>query len=217
MDWLFNSRTLLFLLGGLGVTVKLALLAIAISFVIGILLALARLSKLPWMRWPATIYIEGMRALPMLLVIVYTYFVVPRAIGLKFTPFEAGVIAMALFEASLIAEIVRSGILALPRGIIEAAESQGFRGTTIMRKIALPIALRNMMPALVAQFVSLLKDTSLTAIITIPELLGRGQIVYAAPPFKPLPVFALVAAMYFVVNYVIGQAGRRLETRTPVA
>jgi putative glutamine transport system permease protein len=87
------------------------------------------------------------------------------------------------------------------------------RGSTIMQKIVLPIALRNMMPALVAQFVSLLKDTSLTAIITIPELLGRAQIVYAAPPFKPLPVFALVAAMYFVVNYSIGKVGQRLETR----
>ena len=214
MNWLFNAPTILFLLGGLGVTIKLAAVAIAGSLVIGILLALARLSRYPWLRWPATIYIEGMRALPMLLVIVYTYFAIPHALGIKLAPFTAGAIAMALFTASLVAEIVRAGILAVPRGIVEAAESQGLRGTTIMRLILLPIALRSMMPALVAQFVSLLKDTSLTAIITIPELLGRGQIVYAAPPFKPLPVFALVAAMYFVVNYTIGQAGRRLETRT---
>ncbi|MGH7661323.1 MAG: amino acid ABC transporter permease [Vulcanimicrobiaceae bacterium] len=214
MSWLFNAPTIIFLLGGLGVTIKLAAIAIAISFIVGILLALARLSKHPWVHWPATVYIEGMRALPMLLVIVYVYFVIPRAVGLKLTPFAAGIIAMSAFEASLIAEVVRSGILAVPRGIVEAAESQGLRGTTIMRLIVLPIALRNMMPAIVAQFVSLLKDTSLTAIITIPELLGRGQIVYAAPPFKPLPVFALVAVMYFVVNYVLGQAGRRLEART---
>jgi putative glutamine transport system permease protein len=213
MSWLFNGPTLIFLLGGLGVTVKLALCAIAIAFVLGILLALARISKSPWMRWPATIYIEGMRALPMLLVIVYVYFAVPRTLGIKFSPFTAGVIAMSCFSASLVAEIVRAGILAVPRGIVEAAESQGLRGSTIMQKIVLPIALRNMMPALVAQFVSLLKDTSLTAIITIPELLGRAQIVYAAPPFKPLPVFALVAAMYFVVNYSIGKVGQRLETR----
>ena len=213
MNWLFNGPTLVFLLGGLGVTAKLAISAIVIALVVGILMALGRLSRHAWIRWPITIYIEGMRALPMLLIIMYTYFAVPR-LGLKLTPFEAGVIAMGMFEASLIAEIVRAGILAIPRGIVEAAESQGLRGTTIMQKVVLPIALRNMMPALVAQFVSLLKDTSLTAVITIPELLGRGQIVYAAPPFKPLPVFALVAAMYFVVNYVIGQAGRRLETRT---
>ncbi|MGA3036811.1 MAG: amino acid ABC transporter permease [Vulcanimicrobiaceae bacterium] len=213
MSWLFNAPTLIFLLGGLGVTIKLALCAIATAFVLGILLALARIGKNPWLRWPATIYIEGMRALPMLLVIVFVYFAVPHSLGIKFSPFTAGVIAMSLFSASLVAEIVRAGILAVPTGIVEAAESQGLRGSTIMQKIVLPIALRNMMPALVAQFVSLLKDTSLTAVITIPELLGRAQIVYAAPPFKPLPVFALVAAMYFVVNYTIGKAGQRLETR----
>ena len=134
MSWLFNWPTLLFLIGGLGVTVKFALCAIAIAFVLGILLALARLSKNPWMRWPATIYIEGMRALPMLLVIVYVYFAVPRWVGIKFSPFTAGVIAMSCFSASLVAEIVRAGILAVPRGIIEAAESQGLRGSTIMGK-----------------------------------------------------------------------------------
>lgn len=214
MSWLFNWPTILFLLGGLGVTIKVAAAAIAISFVLGNILAMGRLSKLALLRWPATIYIEGMRALPMLLVIVFTYFAIPHAIGLKFTPFMAGVVAMSVFEAALVAEIVRAGVLAVPRGIVEAAESQGLRGTTIMSKIVLPIALRNMMPALVAQFVSLLKDTSLLAIITIPELLGRAQIVYAAPPFQPLPVFALIAVIYFVVNFLFGQAGRRLETQT---
>ena len=153
-------------------------------------------------------------ALPLLLVIVYTYFALPHALNLRIPPFVAGAIAMSLFTAALVAEIVRAGILAVPRGIVEAAESQGFAGTPIMRMIVLPIALRNMMPALISQFVTLLKDTSLTAIITIPELLGRAQIVYAAPPFQPLPVFGLVAVMYFVVNYSISQAGRRLEART---
>ncbi|MBV8602455.1 MAG: ABC transporter permease subunit, partial [Candidatus Eremiobacteraeota bacterium] len=128
-------------------------------------------------------------------------------------PFVAGVIALSAFEAALVAEIIRAGILAVPRGIVEAAESQGFGGTPIMRMIVLPIALRNMMPALVSQFVSLLKDTSLTAVITILELLRRAQIVYAAPPFQPIPVFIFIAILYFVVNYSLSQAGRRLEAR----
>ena len=213
MSWLFNSSTIGFLLGGLGVTIELAAISIAISFGIGMFLALGRLSKLRWLRIPATFYIEVMRALPLLLVIVYTYFALPHALNLKIPPFVAGVIAMSAFTSSLVAEIIRAGILAVPRGIVEAAESQGFAGTAIMRMIVLPIALRNMMPALVSQFVTLLKDTSLTAIITIPELLGRAQIVFAAPPFQPLPVFALVAVMYFAVNFSLSQAGRRLEAR----
>jgi putative glutamine transport system permease protein len=214
MSWLLNPATIGFLFGGLAVTIELAAVCIVISFFIGMLLALGRLSPRPWLRWPATIYIEVMRALPLLLVIVYTYFALPRALHTKIPPFTAGVIAMSLFTAALVAEIIRAGILAVPKGIVEAAESQGFRGTPIMRMIVLPIALRNMMPAIVSQFVTLLKDTSLTAVITIPELLGRAQIVYAAPPFQPLPVFALVAVMYFVVNYALSQAGRRLEART---
>ena len=213
LGWLFNWPTIRFLLGGLGYTISLAAIAIAISFAIGMLLALARLSRVAWLRWPATLYIEVMRALPLLLVIVYTYFALPRALHTKLPPFAAGVIAMSAFTSSLVAEIIRAGILAVPRGIVEAAESQGFRGTAIMRMIVLPIALRNMMPALVSQFVTLLKDTSLTAVITIPELLARAQIVYAAPPFQPMPVYFLIAAMYFVVNYSLSQAGRRLETR----
>jgi aspartate/glutamate/glutamine transport system permease protein len=214
MTWLFNPGTIGFLLGGLGVTIELAAISIAISFVIGMFLALGRLSRIPWLRIPATFYIEVMRALPLLLVIVYTYFALPHALNLKIPPFVAGVIAMSAFTSSLVAEIIRAGILAVPRGIVEAAESQGFGGTAIMRMVVLPIALRNMMPALVSQFVTLLKDTSLTAIITIPELLGRAQIVFAAPPFQPLPVFALVAVMYFAVNFSLSQAGRRLEART---
>ena len=213
LSWLLNANTMGFLLGGLVVTIELAAISIAISFAIGMLLALGRLSRNPFLRWPATVYIEGMRALPLLLVILFCYFALPRALDIRIPPFVAGVIAMSTFTAALLAEIIRAGILAVPRGIVEAAQSQGLGGTQVMQMIVLPIALRNMMPALISQFVTLLKDTSLTAVITILELLRRAQIVYAAPPFQPLPVFAVIAIMYFVVNYSISQAGRRLEAR----
>ena len=163
---------------------------------------------------PATAYIEGMRALPVLLVIFFAYFALPRVIGMKLDPFAAGVIALSAFTAALVAEIVRAGILAVPRGLIEAAQSQGLTGTQILRLISLPLAIRRMMPALVAQFVTLLKDTSLTAVIGILELTRRGQIVFAQPPFQPIPVFALIALIYFTANFGLGQVGRRLEART---
>lgn len=214
LGWLFNWPTISFLLGGLLVTIEIAAIAIGISFVLGMFLALGRLSRFPWLRWPATVYIEVMRALPLLLVILFCYFALPHALGIKIPPFAAGIIAMSVFTAALLAEIIRAGILAVPRGIVEAAQSQGFSGTASMRMIVLPIALRNMMPALVSQFVTLLKDTSLLAVITILELLRRAQIVYAAPPFQPIPVYILIAIMYFAVNYSLSQAGRRLETRT---
>ena len=214
LGWLFNRGTLLFLGGGLVVTLELAAIAIALSFAAGIVLALGRLSRIAPLRIAATLYIEGMRALPVLLVIFFSYFALPKIIGMKLDPFTAGAIALSAFTAALVAEIVRAGILAVPRGLIEAAQSQGFSSAQILRLITLPIAVRQMMPALVAQFVTLLKDTSLTAVIGILELTRRGQIVFAQPPFQPFPVFALIALIYFSVNFGLGAIGRRLETRT---
>jgi putative glutamine transport system permease protein len=214
LGWLFNRGTLTFLAGGLATTLELAGVAIAVSFVAGVFLALARLSRLRLISIVATAYIEGMRALPVLLVIFFSYFALPRIIGHKLDPFTAGAIGLSAFTAALVAEIVRAGILAVPKGLLEAATSQGLSNAQTLRIVTLPIAIRQMMPALVAQFVTLLKDTSLTAVIGILELTRRGQIVFAQPPFQPIPVFALIALIYFTANYGLGTLGRRLETRT---
>ena len=212
MSWLFAPATLTFLLGGLGVTLGLAALSIAISLGFGIALALARLASNRVLRIVATIYIEGVRALPVLLIIYFCYLALPEIIGIRLSSFAAGTLAMSAFTAALIAEIVRAGILAVPAGIREAAAS-GLRGGQTMRLIILPIALRQMMPALIAQFVTLLKDTSYTAVIGVLELTARGKIVFSQPPFDPVPVFALIALVYFVVNFGLGSIGRRLEVR----
>ena len=212
MSWLFNPQILGFLAGGLGVTLGMAVLAIAISFVLGTAFALARLSRRPLVRVPATLYIEGMRALPVFLIVLFVYLAMPKLIGFKLSPFAAGVTALAAFTAALVAEIVRAGILAVPSGIVEAAVSQGFSASERLRLIVMPIALRQMTPALTAQFVTLLKDTSLTAVIGNLELLRRAQIVDSQPPFQPIPVFALVALTYFVVNFSLSLVSRRLES-----
>jgi putative glutamine transport system permease protein len=214
LGWLLNREILTFLAGGLGVTLALASISIAISFVLGIGLALARLSRAAVIRVPAIGYIEGMRALPVFLIILFAYLALPKLVGFRLSPFTAAVVALSAFTASLVAEIVRAGILAVPRGIVEAATAQGFSAWDRMRLIVMPIALRQMTPALTAQFVTLLKDTSLTAVIGNLELLRRAQIVNAQPPFAPIPTYLLVAAMYFAVNYAISLGSRRLETRT---
>lgn len=212
LGWLFNPQILGFLGGGLLVTLQLAAASIAISFVFGVVLALGRLSRIAAVRIPATAYIEGMRALPVFLLILFAYLALPKMIGFKLSPFVAGTVALSAFTAALIAEIVRAGILAVPAGIVEAATSQGFAARDRMRLIVLPIALRAMTPALTAQFVTLLKDTSLTAVIGNLDLLRRAQIVDAQPPFQPIPVFALVAFVYFAINFTLSQFSRRLET-----
>ena len=213
LGWLFTPANLRFLLGGLGVTLAVAGLSIVLSFVLGLGLAFARLSKLALIRVPATFYIEVMRALPVLLVIFFTYFALPQ-IGLRLSPFAAGVAAMSAFTAALVAEIVRAGILSVAPGLVEAAAAQGLTPLQTMWLVVLPIALRRMMPALVSQFITLIKDTSLTAVIGILELVRRGQIIYSAPPFQPIPVIMLVAVIYFAVNYALSLGSRRLEEVT---
>ncbi len=213
LSWLLNRDILGFLAGGLGFTLRLAAISIAISFALGLLLALARLSRLPFLRYPATLYIELVRSLPLLLIIFFTYFALPGLLGVRLGPFPAGVIALSAFTAALLAEIIRAGILSVNRGLVEAAQSQGFTGAQTLRLVILPIALRRMTPALVSQFITLLKDTSLTAVIGILELLRCGQIVFSQPPFEPIPVFALIGLTYFVVNYSLSLVSRRLEER----
>ena len=213
LGWLFTAANLRFLAGGLGMTLAIAGLSIAISFVLGLALALARLSRIAAVRVPATAYIEGMRALPVLLVIFFTYFALPQ-IGLRLSPFAAGVVAMSAFTASLVAEIVRAGIQSVPVGLVEAAHGQGLTRAQTMRLVVLPIALRRMVPALVSQFITLIKDTSLTAVIGILELVRRGEIIYSGPPFQPIPVIVLIALMYFAVNYALSVGSRRLEEVT---
>ncbi len=213
LSWLFNRDILGFLLGGLGYTLSLAAVSIAISFVLGLLLALARLSRFPLLHYPALLYIEIVRSLPLLLIIFFTYFALPPLIGVRLEPFPAGVIALSGFTAALLAEIIRAGILSVNRGIVEAAQAQGLTQAQSLRFVVLPIALRRMTPALVGQFITLLKDTSLAAVIGILELLRRGQIVFSQPPFEPIPVFALIAFTYFAVNYSLSIVSRRLEER----
>lgn len=213
LSWLLNRDILGFLLGGLGYTLGLAAISIAISFVLGLGLALARLARFPLLRYPATLYIEIVRSLPLLLIIFFTYFALPRLINVTMTPFTAGVIALSGFTAALLAEIIRAGLLSVNRGLIEAAQAQGFTGAQVLGIVTLPIALRRMTPALVSQFITLLKDTSLTAVIGILELLRRGQIIFSQPPFEPIPVFALIALTYFAVNYSLSLVSRRLEER----
>jgi putative glutamine transport system permease protein len=213
LGWLLNPDILKFLAGGLGMTLALASISIVLSFGAGMLLALGRLARPAWVRIPATIYIEGMRALPVFLIILFAYLALPKLIGFRLSPFVAGVVALSTFTAALVAEIIRAGILAVPTGVVETAIAQGFSARDRLRFIVMPIALRQMTPALTAQFVTLLKDTSLTAVIGNLELLRRAQIINAQPPFAAIPTYILVALTYFLVNYTISRLSRRLETR----
>jgi aspartate/glutamate/glutamine transport system permease protein len=198
-----------FLLTGLQITLAMAVVAVTTSLVAGLALALCRLSRIPLLRYPAAFYVEVVRALPVLLIIFFTFFWAARA-GLGLNPFGAGALALALYTSAVNAEIVRAGITSIDRGQWEASRSLGLTYPQTLRYVVLPQALRRVVPPQVSQIITLLKDTSLAAVIGVQELTRRAQIIYQAE-FNPLQALFVAACIYFVVNYSLSRLSRRWE------
>src|SRR5262245_61351494 len=190
----------------------MAAIAVVVSLVAGLLLALCRLSRFPLLRYPATLYIEVVRALPVLLIIFFTFFAAARA-GLGLSPFGAGALALALYTSAINAEIVRAGIVSINRGQWEASRSLGLTHLQTLRYVVFAQALRRVVPPQVSQMITLLKDTSLAAVIGVQELTRRGQLIYQAE-FNPLQALFVVACIYFAVNYSLSRLSRRWEVAT---
>ena len=211
LEWLFNPGVLRLLANGLGVTMLLAAISGAISFVLGNLLALGRMSPIALIRYPAVAYIELIRSLPVLLIIFSVYFATKPVLGINLEPFPAAVIALSVFTGAVIAEIMRAGLLSVDIGLVQASQAQGFSNAQIFLLIRFPIALRRMTPALLSQFTSLVKSTSLVVVIGVPEFFERAILLTTSPPFRPVPVYLLVAVVYFAINYALSLLSQRLE------
>jgi aspartate/glutamate/glutamine transport system permease protein len=211
LDWLFNAGVMRLLANGLLTTVLLAIVCGVLSFIVGNLLALARMSRLASIRYPAIVYIEIVRALPLLLFIFAVYFLAQPLFGINLRPFPAAVIALSGFTGAIVAEIMRAGFQSVEAGLIQAATAQGLSELQIFRLVSFPLALRRMMPALVSQMTALLKATSLVVVIGVPEFFERAVLLTTRPPFQPVPVYLLVAAVYFLMNYGLSLLSKRLE------
>ncbi len=217
MNWapFGDYHTWLFLLRGLQVTVSASVVAIALSIVFGMLLALGRLARFPLVHIPSVFYIETVRALPVFLMIIFTFFALPK-LGFQVSVEWAVIIALTIYTSSVNAEIIRAGILSIEKGQTEAARSLGLSYGQTMRYVILPQALQRMVPPLVSQFITLLKDTSLGVVIGMTELLRAGEIIYRGVynnrlNNNPLETLCVVALIYFVVCYVLSLVSQRLE------
>lgn len=203
--------------GGLLVTFLLAVGGIVLSFPIGIALALGRRSKLPVLSGFSTIVIEGIRGVPLVTLlfmfsVILALFLPPEA---RLDRLVRALLAMTLFSAAYTAENVRGGLAAVPSGQIEAAKALGMNAFKVMVFIVLPQALRAVIPAIVGQFISLFKDTTLVVIVGINDLLGIGRSVVASEPEyirAQLEVYLFIAAIYWIFSYFMSLASRRLET-----
>lgn len=211
-DWMKSAGTWRFFGQGLLLTVRAALTGMLLAMVIGALLALARLSRSAPSRWLATTYIEIFRALPVLLLIFFAYLALPR-LGVDVSPFVALVIGLTLYNSAVLAEIFRAGILSLDRGQSEAAYSVGLSYAQAMRLVVVPQAFRRMIPSLISQLVTLLKDTSYGYIVTYEELLRRGK---ANADFNSnwlISSYLVVLLIYVIVNFTLSRVAQRLEVR----
>lgn len=200
-----------YLLGGLANTLKAAGVAMVAALVIGPVLALGRLSRRRPIHWLAVLYVEFFRGFPLLLLILFSAFGLPR-LGVDLPLFWYLVLGLAVYNGAVLAEILRAGILSLDRGQREAAVAVGLTDGQAMRLVVVPQALRRMLPAIVSQLVVLIKDTSLGFFVQYEELLRRGQITGNFDG-NNLQVLLPVAAMYIAVNMALSRVARRLEAR----
>jgi len=200
------------LLGGLLITVELTFVVITLSLVCGLLVALAGMSRLAPLRWLVKAYIEVIRGTPLLLQLIYVYYVLPE-IGIRLDAFTAGVLALTLNYSAYISEVYRSGIQAIAKGQHDAAAALGMTRALAMRRIILPQAIRIVVPTLGNYFIGLFNDTSLCAAVSIQELLFTAQ-VHAALNFQYFTLYTVVAAMYFAVSFPAARLVGYLERIT---
>jgi len=204
-----------FMLVGLKFTLGLSVITIACSFIIGTALASGRLSTKPYLHYPAVLYIELVRSIPLILFILYAYFILADA-GVNVSPFWAAAAAMSIFASSYIAEVVRAGISGVDPGQVEAARASGMSHLSTLRIIVLPQAFRSMAPALVSEFIKLVKDSSLASVIGVYEFFNRVSLVNARLVTASFVLLGFAAVVYFLLNYGLSLASKRLELRADV-
>lgn len=196
---------------GLQSTLAAAALAVAFSLVIGTLLAVSRVTAARWYRWAVVGVVEFLRGVPVVVSIFFAARVLP-SYGADLPTMWYLVIGLTAYNSVIIAEIVRAGVLALPKGQSEAAYSVGLTRRQVYASVLLPQAFRAMLPALISQLVVILKDTSLGAIISYEELSRTGEIIQENLD-NPIQTFFIVAFIYIVINYALSKIAVYTESR----
>ncbi len=194
---------------GLAITIMLTLVVIVLASLLAIPVALARMSPARYIRWPADFYVEFLRATPLILQLIYIYYVLPSA-GLRLQPIPAAIIGLTLNYSAYMSEVYRSGIEAVPHGQWEAASSLGLKRWQVLAKIILPQAFRIVLPSLGNYLIALFKDTALASVVTVQELMFSGQLI-AARNYQYFTIYTITAFLYFAVGYPSALVVRRIE------
>jgi aspartate/glutamate/glutamine transport system permease protein len=229
-EWLFTGNNARFIFEGFLINLEIAIIAMLFSLLVGLALALLRLVRNPVVSFVAGVWVDVFRNLPLIFLILYMALALPNSWrdtweesvpGWAPEAYRSGfvfaaLLALVLYNSAVIAEIMRAGILSLPRGQSEAAQALGLSYRQSMRFVILPQGLRRMVPATVSQLITLNKDTTLVSIIAITEVIRRARIVtssnfFAVVEAPVLHVFLFIGLLFVVVNYALSRLSRRLE------
>jgi len=200
-------------LGGVGLTLYLAVVSLALSFIGGLALGLLSVSRNRLLRLGSMAVIQTIRGMPLLMVIFWMFFLLPAMLGGGMTAAWTIIVALTLFTSAYMSEIVRAGITGIPKGQTEAAISTGLSHGQAMFYIILPQALRNMIPSFVNQFVSMIKDTSLAFIVGVTELTQIATQINNRTMLYPTEIFIFIAVIYFIMCFAFTELSRWLERR----
>ncbi|EAO7496397.1 amino acid ABC transporter permease [Brevibacillus invocatus] len=211
LDFSLVSDFIGFLLEASVVTIELSLLAIVLGLILGLIAALMKISNIKPLMWLADFYIWVIRGTPILVQIFLVYYGLPQ-VGIELGAFSSSVIALGVNAGAYIAEIYRGGIMSVPKGQTEAAESLGMTYTTIMRRIVLPQAFRVSIPALGNQAISMLKDSSIASLVTVSELMMVSQ-RFAATNYAFIEFYITAAALYLLMTTFLSYFLKKLEFR----
>jgi His/Glu/Gln/Arg/opine family amino acid ABC transporter permease subunit len=211
LDWSVIGPNFNFLMQGAELTLAISVISIFLGFVGGIFIGMCRISKNPFVYYPATAYVEAFRGTPLLIQIFLIYLGLP-SLGLEFSPWEAGILALSMNSAAYQSEIFRGGIQGIPKGQMEAARAMGLSHNQSMFKVIIPQALRNALPPYTNEFCTMIKDSSLVSTISIMELTLSAKIVISNT-FQPFVIFIFIALIYFIMTFVTSRAMHYLEKR----
>jgi polar amino acid transport system permease protein len=198
-------------LGGLALTLILAFISVLLSIVGGLILGLLCISRNQYIRIPVNIFVNVIRAMPLLMVIFWMFFLLPVVSGGKFPENGTVICALTIFTSCYMSQIVKAGIASIPRGQSEASMSSGLTYWQSMRYVILPQGLRNMIPSFVNQFVSLIKDTSLGYIVGVSELTQVAQQINNRTQNYSAEIFMFLALIYFIICFAFTSLSRWLE------
>lgn len=217
LDWSFYNWALIqdFVLKGLGFSLMLTLVATLGGILFGTLLALMRLSGKRWLGVPATIYVNGMRSIPLVMVILWFFLLVPFLIGRPIGAEVSAMVTFIAFEAAYFSEIMRAGIQSVPRGQVAAGLALGMSYGQNMKLVVLPQAFRNMLPVLLTQTIILFQDTSLVYAIGAYDML-KGFEVAGKNFGRPIEAYLMAALLYFVICYALSALVKRLHQRIAI-